>query len=675
MSKQKNKPKPQVISKPPVALPARSALFFSDFRIQALVLSVVALVFYFNSYFNEFALDDGIVIGKNEYVQQGFKGIPKILSKDAYDSFYRQMNAKDQLSGGRYRPLSIVTFAIEQEFIGTVDNGKLKGNCWDKNGNGKMDPEEDVNGDGLWNEADCFAAGMHFRHAVNVLLYMLSAVLLLAFLRKVVFRMDPDMAFIATLLFVIHPIHTEVVANVKSRDEIMSLLFILLTFIFAFRYQEDSRKVSLFKAMLCFFLALLSKEYAVTLALLLPLAFYIFKGFSIRDSLKTFLPYTLVLVIYVAIRFSIVVLKANVPDNEVLNNPYLFAKGTQKLATEIGTTLNYLKLLILPHPLSADYSYSAIPYKNFSHPLVLLSLLVHLGMIVAMVKLFKKRHVLCFAIAFYLANLFLVCNIFLNIGATMGERLIYHSSLGFAIAVAWLIVKGVEKMKSAVVLKRIVLGALLSVLVTASGFTTIQRNADWKNDITLFTKDVETVPGSALANGNAGARYIDLSERPENKGKQEELLRAAIGYLDKAILIHPRYVTSYINRGLAYFKLGDLNKTKENWDKVEFYYPHYPDIPRYKDILSNGYMNKALTLGKEQKYEEAIADLQTGLQIKPDSPDLWYNLGGAYFTVKNYSKAIEAWEKTLQLKPDHQQARQGVEALKQLLNRAPQQKK
>lgn len=674
MAKPKNKQKRYAetkIQEEQLPLQAPSLFSFSDFRSQAIIIAVIGFVFYFNSFFNEFALDDGIVIIKNEYVQQGIKGIPKILSKDAYDSFYRSMNANDQLSGGRYRPLSIVTFAIEQEFFGTTANGKPQVNCWDRNGNGKMDAEEDLNGDSLWNENDCAVYGMHVRHVINVLLYILSAVILLYFLRTIVFPHEPDIAFIAALLFTIHPIHTEVVANVKSRDEIMSVLFICLTFIYAFRYKDDNKTATLLKALLCFFLALLSKEYAVTLIILLPLAFYLFKNYSGSQSVKSFLPYTLVVVLYLVIRLSIVVLKANVPDNEVLNNPYLFASKAQKYATEISTTLNYLKLLIFPHPLSADYSYNAISYKDFANPLVWLSIIVHLGMILAGIKLLKKRHVLTFAIMFYLANLFLVCNIFLNIGATMGERLIYHSSVGFVIAVAFLLVKGLQKLNYGETTKRTVLIGLLVIVIAACAFKTIERNADWKNDITLFTKDVETVPNSTLANGNAGARYIDLSERPENASRQKELLTKAIGYLDKAIAIHPRYVTSYINRGLAYLKLGEIEKTKENWDMVEVYYPHYPDIPRYREVLANAYLNKGLNYGKEQRFTEAIAEMEKAREILPNNPEIWYNIGGAYYTIKDYQKAIDAWGKTLQLKPDHQQARQGYEALMKIITSQP----
>src|ERR1039458_5804270 len=87
MAKQKPKSAPTPVQQAQITLPASTLFYFSDFRTQTILLSLIGLVFYFNSIFNEFALDDGIVIGKNEYVQQGIKGIPKIFSKDAYDSF------------------------------------------------------------------------------------------------------------------------------------------------------------------------------------------------------------------------------------------------------------------------------------------------------------------------------------------------------------------------------------------------------------------------------------------------------------------------------------------------------------------------------------------------------------------------------------------------------------
>ena len=618
---------------------------FSDFRTQALILSLIGLIFYFNSFFNEFALDDGIVIIKNEYVQQGVGGLGKIFTKDAYDSFYRSMNAKDQLSGGRYRPLSIATFALEQEVIGLNPTDPKA----------VQDP----------------ARGMHLRHVVNVCLYIISVLVLLQLLRTTIFSSNTDIAFITALLFLIHPIHTEVVANVKSRDEIMSLLFIGLTFMSALRYLNTNRIKDLILGLAYFFLALLSKEYAITLLFLLPLSFYLFGKKTPLSSISATLPYIGVLAIYFLIRFSIVVFHADVVDNEVLNNPYLFATPAQKLATEISTTLNYFKLLLFPHPLSADYSYNSIPYKDFTHPLVFLSLLVHLGMVFAFFKLLQKRHPLAFAVAFYLANLAMVCNIFLNIGATMGERLIYHSSLGFAMCLAYLLVWASDKFFQNLNLRKGIVYFCLGFFVFFGAGKTIARNAEWKNDITLFTKDVETVPESILANGNAGARYIDLANMPSNAGQKEQLLDKAIGYLDKGIALHPRYVTSYVNRGLAYYLKGDLEKTKENWDKVALYYPHYPEIPRYKAVLTEAYLRKGFNYGKSGDVPKALVEILKAKDVDSTNAEVYYHLGGAYYTLQQFLEAQKAWAKALELKPDYKEARTGYDVVTQQLKAFP----
>ncbi|MCC7028781.1 MAG: hypothetical protein IT257_00650, partial [Chitinophagaceae bacterium] len=203
-----------------------------------IIIALLGIGIYCNTFNAQFALDDDIVICKNEYVLQGVQGIPDIFSKDLFDSFYKQMNTTAQLAGGRYRPLSVATFAIEQEFIGTRENANFEKNIWDANKNGKEDVSEDVNGDGVYNDKDYRNRGFGMRHINNVLIYILAVSMLFIFLSTVVFKQNKLLALIISLLFLAHPIHTEVVANVKSRDEILSFLFIVLTFIYVFRHNE-----------------------------------------------------------------------------------------------------------------------------------------------------------------------------------------------------------------------------------------------------------------------------------------------------------------------------------------------------------------------------------------------------------------------------------------------------
>ncbi|MCD6010569.1 MAG: bacteriophage receptor, outer rane subunit [Flavipsychrobacter sp.] len=752
----KNKPKQAQVAAPEpkvaeIITPQPTGKKYSlyDFKVQAVILGVIAFVFYFNSFFNEFAHDDGIVIVKNEYVQEGLSGIPKIMTRDAYDSYYRQLNTSNQLSGGRYRPLSIVTFAIEQQFMGTIDEDKIDSVLKENIAYGVKGKQEQQ-----------LIKAMHVRHVFNVLWYIASIAILLYFLRMVVFKNQPIIAFIAALIFTIHPIHTEVVANVKSRDEIMSLLFMCLTFIFAFRFEEKRKEMKwMLAGLVSYFLTFLSKEYALTTVVLLPMAFYTFRNFSFKRSVMTAFPYMVVAFIYVALRIYVLyfsnndmeyqilnasilkrpgladaveslsqtalnafpflvgitallcifyyslaeindktegkVFKTNVilllpfmffaglyllvlvgavpglnsnAEKEVLNNPYIFAVGNQKLATEIATSLNYLKLLIFPHPLSADYSYNSIPYKDFSNVWVLLSLLVH-GIIAAVAVMYsKKRHVLGFAAAFYLLHLMLVCNIFFEIGATMGERLIYHSSVGFAIAAAWLLWKGFEKIQPAAVGQK-ALAVVLGVIVVFAGIKTVARNAAWKNDGTLFLADLETVPNSVLVCANVAASYITLADG-KSEQQRKDYLNKSIELLNHALSIHPDMVASYMNRGIAYYKLGDMDRAKANLDSVKHRYPSYPTLPGIYRLIADDYMKKGWSeYGSKGQYVEAVNVFKKGIAIDSTNPDLWYNLGGAYYSNMQYTEAIEAWRVSLQLKPDNVKAQQGMQAAMGMMSR------
>jgi tetratricopeptide (TPR) repeat protein len=601
-----------------------------SFQLQAMILILIGFIFYSNSFFNEYALDDGIVIQKNEYVQQGFRGIPKILKTDAYDSFYKQMNAKQQLSGGRYRPLSIVTFAIEQQLFGSKKVSDL-------------------------------TELSTLRHVVNVIFYILSIVLLLYFLREYIFESNPFVAFVVALLFLIHPIHTEVVANVKSRDEILSFMFIILTFIYSFQYWESRQTKHLFLGLLFYFFALLSKEYAVTLIVLIPMLWYIKKSTSIQKIIGAWLPFLIIAVVYLAIRYSVVGKGATIENPDVLNNPYKFATPGEKWATKIEILDHYLRLLFYPHPLSSDYSYNTIPYTNFSDFNVWLAIGIHLLLIVAAILLFIRRNILAFALTFYLVHLFLVSNLKFEIGATMGERLIYHSSLGFCILVGMLVAWVLQEIKKKTTSNAV--GAVLAIVVVGwcAGIT-YARNAEWKNDTTLFIADAEKVPNSALVNGNAGKAYIDLSELLENKNREKELVEKSIYYLNRSVTTHKEYVNGYLNLGVAYFKLKNYDKAKECWDKASEIYPNNPFLKRNRELLGATYYNEAMKFGMKQPLE-AIRLLEKAVEIVPTNADYWYNIGGASYTVQDFKKAKFAWTKTLELKPDYEQAKQGLAAI------------
>lgn len=784
--------KQTTVSKQPVFTELKNTYRFFPFKNHKtpfIVILLLGLIFNITTLHNEYALDDGIIIHQNDHVIKGVKGIKDIMTKDAYESFYRRMNATDQLAGGRYRPLSVVSFAIEQQIIGAYPkDGLYPANCWDLNGNKINDKEEDINNDGVFNEVDCQVKGAPLRHFVNIISLIIGVMLLYMVFRDYMFKENHDLAFLSALIFLMHPIHTEVIANVKSRDEIFSLIFISLTFLYSFKYMENRTTKNLFWASINFLLALLSKEYAVVLIGLIPVAFYVFGyiefdykkftqskefkqtlyvcaafficavlmlmvkrssdmhiqpgqkatssywlfpivylivgvfllGNNKRKDFGTLMSWNFFIVLfYLGMRLVAVKLKPGVPDTEILNNPYLLATGEERFMSKAYVLLKYFTLCIFPHPLSSDYSYNTIEYRHFTSWDSILSIFLHLGLAYVGFKLVLRKHILGFAIATYFAFLLMIGNILMDIGATMGERLLFHSTIGFAIAFGWFILQGIEKLPQSISVnsKRVVLISIVAIMTFLYGFKTWERNWDWKSDITLFLKDVETMPNSVLVLGNAGARYIDLADtktyvsnpydstliqlrdlsvkdgeanlgtldkisqylKPkvgsietyhvdsvdpvEFKQKRTAFLEKGLKYLKHAIELHPRYVNGYLNLGLGSYKLGRDRDALFYWKQAEALYPNNPYLKNYYIVFYNDLINRGYQKAQRGQLDSAIYELRKTIILDRFNPEGFYNLGGAYYQNKQYDKAKFYWEQCVKIKPDHAQAKAGLSTI------------
>ncbi len=613
----------------------------SGFRLQAVIIAVLGFLFYVNTVGNGSAFDDKLVITGNEYVQAGFSGIPKILTSETYESFSKQQKIGNPLTGGRYRPLSIVTFAVEQQFLGTSEplqkNAKADAAAYKK----LQDKQE---------------SDMHLRHAVNMLLYMLLGIVLLYLFRTLFFVRQPMAAFFAALCFMVHPIHTEVVANVKSRDEILSLLFICGTIVYAFRYEVTQKTVDRILALAAFFLALLSKEYAVMLVVLLPATLFVLKGYDLKKLAMATWPFLIPLIIYIALRISSVSAASETAGEEIMNNPYLYATTTEKWATIFLVLQKYVALLVWPAQLTSDYSYNQIPYCTFGDIRVIGSILLYGMLILAGVYLVLKRHLLGIGISIYLLFLLLVSNVFINIGAPVGERLLFHSTLGFAMITGWLMNKLWERPGNSST-RRYTLLACVATLVVLSGFKTITRNRDWASDATLFLQDVKTSPNSIITNCNAGAAMLDRADAATDSATVREYLATGIGYLSKAISVHPRYMLAYINRGIIFLRQKDFERALNDCDTVNKYYPMHPALAYLSYVLSDHYLQAGLQNGRAGNTGDAIANFKKAVRAMPGDADLWYDLGYAYFTTGETDEARKSFARALAIRPAHPQAR------------------
>jgi protein O-mannosyl-transferase len=579
--------------------------YYSRFWIPMLILIFIGVILYLPTIEYEYVLDDKIVITDNNYVKKGYDGIWEILSTESFQGYFGEQ--KDLLVGARYRPLSIVTFAIEYEFFG-------------------LNPR--------------------IGHIVNIVLYILTVLLLMRILFVLFKKYNNQqwfwsVPFIGALFFLLHPIHTEVVANIKGRDEIMTLLGALGAMYFYLRYLDDQKKLWLIAMSISYFLGLLSKENALTFLAIIPVTGYFFVGENKKAQFRSFAILLGVSVIYLYIRSSVIgyFLDGGTEVKALMNNPFLEMNGAQKYATIMYTLGYYLKLLFFPHPLTHDYYPYHIPIMEWSNFKVLISLVLYSIMFFIMVKGYKNRAVFSYLVFFYLASLSIVSNIVFPVGTFMNERFIYISSISFCVLMAIVLIRTIPSQKWGLV-RGLPIVSLLILIPYLVGFTykTWDRIPDWKNGFDLNKSAVEVSKNSARANMFMGTAYFNKYKEEEDVEKKKEYLLMAKPYIVKSLEIHPNYGDGLTMIGGV---AAEMYKIDQNLDSLlEAFYivltrrPSQQYANEYLDYMIRNRFDPEkqeafyFRLGyehyykKEQRMDIAIIFLKKGLEIVPNSARL-----------------------------------------------------
>lgn len=646
-----------------------------------LIVIIFTFILYGNTLFNDYTLDDAIVIYENEYTLNGFKGIKSIISEDSFNGFFEEKD-KQLVSGGRYRPLSIITFAVEWQVImatpfKNINELRLKKNL-DKNANPKrILPSQKLlkeltktiyieNGnlrqkrqDRIINDTQIFTSTekaivfsnlermynkkglvLFVSHLINVLLFALTALVLLVLLEKLLVNFKADnwylsIPFLATLIFIAHPIHTEVVANIKGRDEILSLLGALSAMYFVFKYLDKQKSYFLILSFLFFLIGIFSKEIAVTFLAIVPLSIYFFSRDNnlIKKILVSIIPLSLAVIIYFVVRHMVLGDLSFKPSTELMNNSFLGMNFSDKYATIFYTLILYVKLLIFPHPLTYDYYPYHISIMTWTNIWPVVSLVFYLLLGVYVLVKFKKKSVISFGILLYIIALSPTSNILFPIGVFMNERFVYAASIGFVIILAYIISVKIPvwiKNKNASISILIIILALYSI-------KTISRNKDWENDFTLFTHDVKISTNSAKSNTSAGGKLIEEAVKPENRKLRSDYLNQAIVYLRKAIKIHPKYIDAYLLMGNAQWELYN------NLDSTYKYYGQILKLnPRYSQVYTNIFDTKINSIFDDAaKAKSNIIILHQLEKFNPNYFQINYYLGriyGRYFNDLNTAK-------------------------------------
>ena len=575
----------------------------------AFICAAIAFLLYVNTVGHDYTVDDGTVIKNNKITVKGIKALPEIFTTAYRKGFWDRKE-------GLYRPLSLVMFAIEYQIA----------------------PDQPWLG-----------------HLINILLYAVTAFVLFYLLRFLFANKPPWVAFITTLLFIVHPVHTEVVANIKSRDEILCFLFTISAFYTLLLYTQQLKSKFLITSLICYFLALLSKESAITLVAVFPLLLWFFKEKKWNEVIKLSLPFLGAGIVFILLRYSILKTFSSNFDLQLINNSLI---GAPDFSHRFGSAMyimgKYLLLLIVPVNLVFDYSYNTIPIVSLASPEALLSLIACLGLAYYAISNFNKKNTVAFGIFFFFITMSLVSNVLFLIEATMAERFLYTPSLGFCIAII-AVLNQLIKPKSLPAnfsfqqtLTKQPLALIILIVCVIFSIRTFARSRDWKNNITLLSNDVMTSPNSArihYAYGSALLIEEALKEKDENK--KQNLLQLSIEELEKGVALIPEYADAWYHLGIAYKERNDPNNSIRCFEKSRSYRP-------FKD--AEAYVSSGLAYGAAGRFAEGIADLTKATEMDPKSSEAFNNLGLQLSDAGKIQESIVALNKAITLKPGFSKA-------------------
>lgn len=410
-------------------------------------------------------------------------------------------------------------------------------------------------------------------HCVNILLHAAVCVLVVVLVDALL--RDRTLAIVAGLLFATHPLHTEAATGIVGRAEILSTLFLLAALCLhcrAYTLGGRGRTFWLPLALIAYFCALLSKETAIVgVGLLLLIDFIMhagnqpaaagatesrFTGWNLRQVAAVVGLYAGVAVVYVLIRYSVVgqFIQKPPPRSYLL----LFDQPlVMRLCTALQILAIYLRLLIFPATLSADYSYRQVPLiDSLAAGAALSGLLAGVALCGAFVWAVRRRAwPAVFALGFFAICYTLVSNLLIPLQVLVAERLMYLPSVGFCVGLAWLWVQLARRCARAAAprwLRHVPAGLVAAVVLLYSG-RTIVRNFDWRNNETLYAATVRAAPECFAAHYNYSAILLRQPDRAELA--LEELL--------KAYAIRQDHYPSLVNLSSVYLGRGQLEKARD----------------------------------------------------------------------------------------------------------------
>lgn len=505
--------------------------------LHLLIILAFGIVAYANSFSNEFLYDDEHYIQRNSYIRD-FSHLKDIFRKNVGAGSFHLDNF--------YRPIQLLAYSIVYRI---------------------------------------FSLNVFGYHLLNLLLHLSNAILVY-FFTLVLFRRG-DLSFISSLLFTVHPVHTEAITYMNGTADPLAMFFGLLSL---YLYLKANKNIYYFASLICFIMALLSKETIIILPFLVILL-DLYKGEFSKKLMMKYIPYFMLMCCYILIRATIL---------NFTGSFNLFAESNiytenlhYRIFTFLASLVEYYKLLLAP--INLQYDRRMIVFVSFLAPKVLFSLILFLVFSYFAYRSFKSNKVIFFGFIWFFISLAPVSGVVPINGFTM-EHWLYFPSVGFSIVFSYLMVKLSKKVYPIIQKpKGSYVGLYIPILLVIAiifSYRTIERNKDWKDAITFYNKILEHNPSAARVHNNLAMAYSNKGMLDEAKKQYEMaialedrypqthhnlarlyfrkgMVKEGISELKKAIAIDNNFIYSHLALKEVYEKLGRLREAEEESIKID----------------------------------------------------------------------------------------------------------
>ncbi|KAL2712405.1 protein O-mannosyl-transferase TMTC4-like isoform X1 [Vespula squamosa] len=584
--------------------------------VARLIIIILSLC-YANSYDGAFVFDDTEAIVNNDDIQK--TPIWEIFKNDFWGT---KLSHKG--SHKSYRPLTILTFRMQYWIRGYLDSQDF--------------------------------------HIVNIILHIIVCVLTLYVFNILLNNKEQNIAFYATVLFAIHPVHTEAISGVVGRAELLCVLFTWLSLIM---YNQSiianysiGKWCNIIGCIISILIAMLCKETGITaIGICAVYDLVIINGFFPNDVLKllisknshinsiitmklnrAFLIRMFVLclsaIILLSLRFTI--MEFSTPKFQPVDNPASFLDNC------FLRILNYsyiysinMWLLICPEWLCFDWSMGCIPLITGYDKRIFFIILfwIFLGAIVIHIFSTHGDRFLRYTIiglALLIIPFLPASNIFFTVGFVLAERTLYIPSAGYCL----LVIIGLQKLLTGTSLRNLLI-LFYTFLCFIFFMRSWIRSDQWRSEESLFRSALNVCPLNAKVHYNIAKNAADAGNPDLAKLEYREALR-----------LNPKYAQAMNN-------LANLLKDEGKYDAAENLFKQA--VTLQKDFAT-AWMNYGIVLSALKRYEESERSYLTALSQKPKYPDCYYNLGVLYLEQKQYHKALTAWTNATKLKVTHKRA-------------------